>query len=198
MELSTTTARIGPAQDQHARPPAIGQRAEAELRHRVRHLEAHRQRAGRGQRQIQVRNQQRQQRRVHVAVGVDDEVRRRHLPDANVQPEPAALTHQIASPQTAPRSIATRLVELGDAKRPGGGRADQQRQTDSAMPRQPQRLQRQRLTGKPPRQQPVGARTPPRHHQSTPAQSRAKLTAIARPSMPPKSPPQQPSAARPR
>src|SRR6185436_10344491 len=103
------------ADDKHARLPAIGERAEPELRDRVGQLEAHRQDARHRQRQAQVRDQQRQHRRVHVVVGVDDDVGRRHFPDRRVQSEPAAVlqptilfsrpsTRSRASPYSSMRS----------------------------------------------------------------------------------------------
>ena len=76
---------------QHSWPPAIGERAETQLRHRIGHLETHRQRARRLQRQAELRDQQRQQRRVDVRIGVDDDVRGRDLPDRRMKAEPAAV-----------------------------------------------------------------------------------------------------------
>ena len=74
-----------PTHQEHARPPSIGERAEAELRDRARELVTHRQHADRLERQAQLRDQQRQQRREHVAVRVDDEVRGRRGPYRRVQ-----------------------------------------------------------------------------------------------------------------
>ena len=97
---------------QHARPPAIGERAEAELRHRARQLVAHRQDADRLQRQAKLRNQQRQQRREHVAVGIDDEVRGRRRPDRR-DADRSVSTDQ---PSKATQDHVARFVELADAE----------------------------------------------------------------------------------
>jgi hypothetical protein len=61
-----------PADEQDSRVGPVGDVPEAELRHRVRELEAHLQRARSGQREIQVGNEQRQQRREDVPVAVDE------------------------------------------------------------------------------------------------------------------------------
>ena len=75
-----------PGDEEHTRPPAVGQGAEPQLRHRRRHLEAHRQRADGGQRQPEMRDEERQQRRVDVVVGVDDEMGRGQGDHARVEP----------------------------------------------------------------------------------------------------------------
>ncbi len=79
-----------PGDEQQARAPAVGQRAEGQLRHRRGHLEAHGQRADGGEREAQVRDEERQQRRVDVGVGVDDEVRGGQRHDRGRQPQEAA------------------------------------------------------------------------------------------------------------
>jgi hypothetical protein len=61
--------------EQHARPPPIRERAEAELRHRARQLVTHGQYTHGFERQVQLRNEKRQERRKHVAVRVNNEVR---------------------------------------------------------------------------------------------------------------------------
>ena len=66
MKPRTTDRHERSRHHQHSRAPAIGERAETELRHRVGHLETHRQRARRRIRQAERRHQQRQQRRVDV------------------------------------------------------------------------------------------------------------------------------------
>ena len=128
-------------EQQHARPPAVGDVAEAELRHRVGQLEAHLQRAGGGEREIEVGDEQRQQRREDVAVAVDEEVRARQQQDGAVQPERSPRTRSRREPAGSrviaaivdAVAIAT-VVELADAQQPRGrgedghGDADRQRQ----------------------------------------------------------------------
>jgi len=77
--------RAGDEED--ARPPVVGNVPEPELRDGVRHLEAHLQRARREERHLQVRDEERQQRRVDVAVAVDDEVRSGQQQDGRMKAE---------------------------------------------------------------------------------------------------------------
>src|SRR5690606_30298988 len=100
-----------PADDEHAWTPAIRERTEAELRHRTGHLEAHCQRARRDERQPEVRDEQRQERRVEIVVRVHDEVRRGHLEDPDVEPEPAAA--DFGHSPTRRRIIATASPNSG-------------------------------------------------------------------------------------
>src|SRR5215217_1047604 len=74
-------------QQQHTRPPAIRDVAEAKLRNRVRELKAHLQRAGTGKRQVQPRNEEGQKRREDISVAVDDEMRGRQQQNGGVKAE---------------------------------------------------------------------------------------------------------------
>ena len=93
--------------EEHARPPSIGDVAEPKLRHRVRDQEAHLERAGCCQRQIEVRDQQRQKRGVDIRVAVHDEVRAREQHDRGVQSEEPAIRHAPARRLRASTAIAS-------------------------------------------------------------------------------------------
>ena len=80
-------AKHRPGDEQHPRPPSVGEVAERQLRNRVGQLETHLQRAGGGQREIEIRDEQRQQRREDVAVAVEEEVRAGQQQDGAVQSE---------------------------------------------------------------------------------------------------------------
>ena len=110
--LRTTTDRIGPPISSTRGRQRSASVPKPELRHRAGQLVAHRQHADRLERQTQLRNQQRQQRRVHVAVGIDDEVRRRRGPDRGVQAEPLQRLNLRKRPSTMSRA----LVKLAQAK----------------------------------------------------------------------------------
>ena len=71
-------------QHEQPRPPAVGQAAEPELGDRVRHLEQHLECPRGRKRQAELRDQQRQERRVDVAVAVNDEVGAREQKDGGV------------------------------------------------------------------------------------------------------------------
>ena len=94
--------------EQHARAPPVGDVAERELRDRVRHLEAHLQRSGRGQRQVQLRDEQRQQRRVDVAEAVDEEMRAGHQQDCGMQSERALPQRRLCTTSSGSSSELSR------------------------------------------------------------------------------------------
>ena len=64
---------------------------ESELGNGVRHLKAHLQHARGRERQPELRDQQRQERRIHVAVAVDEEVRAGEQQHGGVQAQEAAV-----------------------------------------------------------------------------------------------------------
>ena len=142
---------------QQAGVPSIGQRAKPKLRHRVRHLETHRQCAGHRQRQAEPRDQEREERRVEVAVRIDDEVRRGGGQDCRMQGE--ALQRHILRRRPMIRSRASsNSVHTQD--RCGRG---QHRQPDpyghgDARRTQPRRRSRQELCQS--RRQPSRPRLP--------------------------------------
>src|SRR5262245_39939682 len=76
-----------PDEKQRPRPPSVGDMTEAELGHRVGHLEAHLQRSGSRKRQIELRDEQRKQRRVDVAESVDQEMSAGEQQHCRVQSE---------------------------------------------------------------------------------------------------------------
>ena len=179
MKLSDDHREQRPHHHQRPRPPAIRQRAEGQLRDRVRHLEAHRDDARRLQRQVEMRDQQRQQRRVDVRIRIDDHVRRGDLPDRRVQPEPAAVRHPTILLH-APDDEIARFAELADAEQLRG--AGQHRERDADAHAQPHDLldeRRRRATG--PSMQHVGAPGRGRHHQRRDDRRERRSRRCARP-----------------
>ena len=87
MKLSTETEMIGPIMTSSRGRHRSASLSEPDLRHRGRHLKAHRQDARREEREAELGDEERQQRRVDVPVAVDHHVGAGHQQDCRVESE---------------------------------------------------------------------------------------------------------------